>query len=76
MRSWIFPQEGIDSNRSKLVFKIFDECTNISKGMYSVRFNGCLTDIVTSPQDNSVPCGQWTHDPPHPTSYFLPSVTV
>jgi hypothetical protein len=34
------PQEGIDSIRSKLVFKKFDEYANILKGMYSVRFNG------------------------------------
>jgi hypothetical protein len=34
------PQVGIDSIRSKLVFKIFDEYANILKGMYSTRFNG------------------------------------
>ncbi len=34
------PQTGIDSIRSKLVFKIFDEYANILKGMYSTRFNG------------------------------------
>jgi hypothetical protein len=34
------PQSGIDSIRSKLVFKIFDEYANILKGMYSTRFNG------------------------------------
>ena len=34
------PQVGIDSIRSKLVFKIFDEYANILKDMYSVRFNG------------------------------------
>ncbi len=34
------PQEGIDSIRSKLAFKIFDEYANILKGMYSTRFNG------------------------------------
>jgi len=34
------PQAGIDSIRSKLAFKIFDEYANILKGMYSVRFNG------------------------------------
>ncbi len=34
------PQAGIDSIRSKLVFKIFDEYANILKGMYSTRFNG------------------------------------
>jgi hypothetical protein len=34
------PQTGIDSIRSKLTFKIFDEYANILKGMYSTRFNG------------------------------------
>ena len=41
-------------------FKIFDEYTNILKGMYSVRFNGCPTDSVVSVQDNSVPSGHMT----------------
>jgi hypothetical protein len=31
---------GIDSIRSKLVFKIFDEYANILRGIYSTRFNG------------------------------------
>ncbi len=34
------PQADIDSIRSKLAFKIFDEYANILKGMYSTRFNG------------------------------------
>jgi hypothetical protein len=34
------PQADIDSIRSKLVFKIFDEYVNILKGIYSSRFNG------------------------------------
>jgi hypothetical protein len=34
------PQTDIDSIRSKLAFKIFDEYVNILKGMYSTRFNG------------------------------------
>ncbi len=34
------PQAGIDSIRSKLALKIFDEYANILKGMYSTRFNG------------------------------------
>jgi hypothetical protein len=34
------PQAGIDSIRSKLAFKIFDDYANILKGMYSTRFNG------------------------------------
>ncbi len=33
------PQAGIDSMRSKLAFKIFDEYANILKDMYSTRFN-------------------------------------
>ena len=31
------PQAGIESIRSKLAFKIFDEYANIRKGMYSTR---------------------------------------
>ncbi len=34
------PHAGIDSIRSKLSFKIFDEYANILKGMYSMRLNG------------------------------------
>ncbi len=34
------PPAGIDSIRSKLVSKIFDEYANILKGMYSTRLNG------------------------------------
>jgi hypothetical protein len=33
------PTEGIESIRSKLVFKTFDEYANILKGMYSSIFN-------------------------------------
>ena len=33
------PPTGIESIRSKLAFKIFDEYANILKGMYSTRFN-------------------------------------
>ena len=33
------PHAGIESIRSKLAFKIFDEHANILKGMYSTRFN-------------------------------------
>ena len=34
------PSTSIDSIRTKLAMTIFDECTNILKGMYSIRFNG------------------------------------
>ena len=34
------PQVGIESIRSKLALKIFDEYANILKGMYSTQFNG------------------------------------
>jgi hypothetical protein len=36
------PQAGIDCIRSKLAFKIFDEYTNILKGMYT----GGINDTV------------------------------
>ncbi len=41
------PQSGIDSIRSKLALKIFDEYANILKGMYSTRFNGRPKGRVT-----------------------------
>jgi hypothetical protein len=34
------PSASIDSIRTKLAMTIFDECANILKGMYSIRFNG------------------------------------
>ena len=34
------PEEDIESIRSKLALKIFDEYANILKDMYSTRFNG------------------------------------
>jgi hypothetical protein len=34
------PETDIDSIRSKLDLKMFDEYANILKGMYSTRFNG------------------------------------
>ena len=39
-----FPQAGIKTIRSKLVMKIYDEYTNIQRGMYSTRFNGSPSD--------------------------------
>ena len=49
------PQEGIEYIGSKLGFKIFDEYTNILKGMYRTRFNGCPKDSNVYDQTNSVP---------------------
>ncbi len=51
------PQAGIESIRSKLVFKIFDEYANILKGMYSTRFNGRPRDNGTHDQMDSAPGG-------------------
>ncbi len=51
------PQAGIESIRSKLVFKIFDEYVNILKGMYSMRFNGCPRDNGTHDPMDSTPDG-------------------
>jgi hypothetical protein len=34
------PNASIEPIRSKLAMKIFNECANILKGMYSIRFNG------------------------------------
>ncbi len=55
------PQAGIDSIRSKLTFKIFDEYANILKGMYSTKFHGRPTNqddhdqMVTAPGGPSPP---------------------
>jgi hypothetical protein len=51
------PQACIESIRSKLGFKIFDEYANILKGMYSTRFNGCPRDNGTHDQTDSAPGG-------------------
>ena len=34
------PSTNVEPIRTKAVMKIFDECANILKGMYSIRFNG------------------------------------
>jgi hypothetical protein len=49
------PQAGIETPRSKLVFKIFDEYVNILKGMYCMRFNGCPITSDDFGQTHSVP---------------------
>jgi hypothetical protein len=55
------PQTGIDSIRSKLAFKIFDEYANILKDMYSTRFNdrpinkGDHDQMDTAPDGASTP---------------------
>ena len=51
------PQAGIDSIRSKLAFKIFDEYANILKGMYSTRFNGHPKNKGDHDQMDTVPDG-------------------
>jgi hypothetical protein len=51
------PQAGIESIRSKLAFKIFDEYANILKGMYSTRFNGRPKDNGTHDQMDTAPSG-------------------
>jgi hypothetical protein len=57
------PQVGIDSMRSKLAFKIFDEYANILKGMYSTRFNGRPKNKGDHDQMDTTPDG-----PSPPTS--------
>jgi hypothetical protein len=59
------PQAGIDSIRSKLSFKIFDEYANILKGMYSTRFNGWPKSKGDHDQMDTVPDGS---SPPLVTS--------
>jgi ribonuclease HI len=59
------PQAGIDSIRSKLAFKIFDEYANILKGMYSTRFNGRPKSKGDHDQMDTVPDGS---SPPLVTS--------
>ena len=50
------PQASIESIRSKLAFKIFDDA-NILKGMYSMKFNGITADGGTSTRTPSDPGG-------------------
>jgi hypothetical protein len=45
------PQKVIESIRSKLVFKIFDEYVNILKGMYDMRFNGRPPNNIRRPKE-------------------------
>jgi hypothetical protein len=59
------PEAGIDSIRSKLDLKIFDEYVNILKGMYSTRFNGRLESKGDHNQMDTSPAGP---SPPHITS--------
>jgi hypothetical protein len=51
------PQAGIESIRSKLAFRIFDEHANILKGMYSTRFNRRPKDNDTHVQMDTAPSG-------------------
>ncbi len=47
------PEADIESIRSKLAYKIFDEYVNILKGMYSTRFSGCPKDSDVYAQTSS-----------------------
>ena len=61
------PQAGIESIRSKLAFKIFDEYANILKGMYSTRFNGLYgrpKDFDVYAHTDSAPGGPTPHSSP------------
>ncbi len=51
------PQPVIDSIRSKLSFKIFDEYANILKGMHSTTFNGRPKNKGDHEQMDTVPDG-------------------
>jgi hypothetical protein len=51
------PQTGIDSIRSKLAFRIFDEYANILKGMYSTKFNGRPKNKGDHDQMDTAPAG-------------------
>jgi len=57
------PPTGIESIRSKLALKIFDEYANILKGMYSTRFNGRPKNKGDHDQMDTTPDG-----PSPPTS--------
>jgi hypothetical protein len=57
LASFMVPQEGIESIRSKLIFNIFDEYANILEGMYSTRFNRCPKDKGTHDQTDSASGG-------------------
>ena len=51
------PPTDIESIRSKLVFKIFDEYANILKGMYRTRFNGLPKSKGDHDQMDTAPDG-------------------
>jgi hypothetical protein len=51
------PQTDIESIRSKLDFRIFDEYCNILKGMYGMRFNGSPRENDVHDQRDPVPDG-------------------
>ena len=51
------PEADIDSTRSKLDLKIFDEYANILKGMYSTRFNGRQKNTGDHDQMDTTPGG-------------------
>jgi hypothetical protein len=63
------PEAGIESIRSKLVFKIFDEYANILKGMYSMSFNGRPKNKGDHDQMDTAPGGP--SPPPHHLSPSL-----
>ncbi len=50
-------QAGIESIRSKLGFKIFDEYANILKVMFRTRFNGCPKNYDDHSQTDTTPRG-------------------
>ena len=60
------PEAGIDSMKSKLSFKIFDEYADILKGMYSTRFNGRPKNKGDHDQMDTAPGGS---SPPFITSF-------
>ena len=60
------PQAGIESIRSKLAFKIFDEYENILKGMYSTRFDSMGVQKIMTPMT------RWTLPQADPCPLSLP----
>ena len=67
------PDAGMESIRSKLVLKIYDEYVNVLRRMYSVRFNGSASRKGTSSQSQSAPAKPFplssTPSTPLPTKF-------
>ena len=64
------PETNIESIRSKLALKIFDDYGHILKGIYSMRFNGKSVDGRVSTKTPTDPDGPYPPSSPPSQSKF------